>query len=223
MKTVKCSQFVQRQTEDSPFSYFDGSWEQLAKLATNMLEDARVYQLLDASVERRPNAYPGSVRDGYKPGVLLVSVPPIVQLLSEDDVDNCRFYSGVVEVTNADSGCHYCGNPTNLGVRFQARREGEAKFLEVLAYGEKQEAKFVDLVLYSRALLIEEGEEVGDEDYQIVSINARLDEEPEPMTPMAMARNQLGLPGGTKAEYTAEQMAKSIIYWSTRVMHGGTR
>ena len=41
------------------------------------------------------------------------------------------------------------------------------------------------------------------------------------MTPMAMARNFLALPGGTKAEYTAAQFAEAIIYWSTRAMHGG--
>jgi hypothetical protein len=38
---------------------------------------------------------------------------------------------------------------------------------------------------------------------------------------MAMARNFLVLPGGTKAEYTAAQFAEAIIYWSTRAMHGG--
>ena len=34
-----------------------------------------------------------------------------------------------------------------------------------------------------------------------------------PMGPIAMMRNQLELPGGTKAEYKSEEWANSIKFW----------
>ena len=40
------------------------------------------------------------------------------------------------------------------------------------------------------------------------------------MHPVAMARNMLGLPGGSEATYTAEEFATAIVYWSTRAMCG---
>jgi hypothetical protein len=132
---------------------------------------------------------------GYRDGVLLVSVAPE------------GFFSGVVELTAN----------TPLKATFEARREGEAPFVQVVATeGEKLPAKAVEVVLYRRNLL-EEGRGSG-ADWDIISINARPTEEPEPMTPMAMARNMLHLPGGTAATYTAEEFAQAIIYWSTRAM-----
>jgi hypothetical protein len=179
---IKASNFVKRQTAESPFSYYAGTWEEL-----------------EALVAQAP---PGVV--GYKPGVSLVAVP------AKD------FFSGVVTLDPHVT--------TSLKARFAARRAGEDAFTEVLAYGLKSPAVAVEIVLYSRTLLVEEGEAVDAEtDYQIVSINARTSVEPEPMTPMAMARNFLGLAGGTKAEYTAEHFAKAIHYWSSRAMYGGPK
>jgi hypothetical protein len=123
-----------------------------------------------------------------------------------------QFYSGVVELTP----------DTKLTARFTARRGTEEPFVEVYAHGAKAPAEHVEIVLYSRALLVEEGENPAvDVDYEIVSINARATADPEPMTPMAMTRNFLGLPGGTKAVYSAAQFAESIAYWSKRAMCGG--
>ena len=180
--TVKTNKFALRQTADSPFSHFTGTWEELEAIV-----------LRDAVALDSPH-----VRQGYRPGVLLVSVDPT------------RFYSGVVTLTAE----------TRLEARFAARRPGEQSFAEVLARGEKTPAVAVEVVLYSRALLAEEGE-LTEADYEIVSINARTSVAPEPMTPIAMARNFLELAGGTKASYTAEQFAESIAYWSTRAMYGG--
>lgn len=187
MPKIECNTFVKRQTKESPFSDFDGSWDELAKLAELYFNTK-------------------NMRVGYKFGVVLIDVA------RESDI--AKFRSGVVTLTET----------TPLTVEFKARREGEIAFLNVLARGVKTAAKRVDIVLYSRALLVEEGEQVpNDVDYQIVSVNARTQDEPEPMTPTAMARNFLGLPGGTKAEYTAEQFAQAIVYWSTHAMHGGDR
>jgi len=133
-------------------------------------------------------------KEGYKKGVALVPVPPE------------GFWSSTVPVTSE----------TELRAIFQARREGEAKFLSVRAKGGKAPAKFVFVVLYSKTVL--GAEATTDAVWEIVSINARETEEEEPMDPMTMARNFLELPGGTKGDFTAEQFAKSIVYWSTRAL-----
>ena len=89
-------------------------------------------------------------------------------------------------------------------------------------------------MLYRRDVLLEdyerersEGRDAKLEDFvgtdcewELVSINARPTPEPEPLTPDTMARNFLELPGGTKADYTAEEFARAILYWSCRAMLG---
>jgi len=138
-------------------------------------------------------------KTGYKDGVLLVSVPPE------------GFFSGVVEVTEG----------TPLKATFESRRKGEAPFVQVVAVGgEKLPAKAVEIVLYRHDVLAADNEASTEAEWEIISINARPTDEPEPMTPMAMARNMLGLTGGTKAEYTAEEFARAIVYWSARAMRG---
>lgn len=120
------------------------------------------------------------------------------------------FFSGVVKVTST----------TNLRATFEARCEGEQPFVQVVATGaDKLPAAVVELVLYHHTALTPD-ERTTEDEWELVSINARPTAECEPLTPMAMARNFLGLPGGTKAEYTAEEFAKAIEYWSKRVMAG---
>lgn len=143
---------------------------------------------------------PISVTPGYRDGVILVRVDPK------------GFFCGVVEVTPE----------TVLRAKFAPRREGEAPFISVEAVGgTKLPAAYVELVLYRHDVLVEDGSNSTDTDWELVSINARPTEGHEPLTPMAMARNQLGLPGGTAAMYTSEQWAESVRYWSTRAMIAG--
>jgi hypothetical protein len=139
----------------------------------------------------------GEAKPGYKDGILLVPVPPE------------GFFSGVVELSE----------DTPLRAEFAARRKGEEPYLQVVAVGgDKLPAKMVEVVLYRHDVL---GSDAStDAEYEIVSVNARPTEEPEPQTPVAMARNFLELAGGTKAEYSAEDFARSIIYWSKRAMRG---
>jgi hypothetical protein len=140
-----------------------------------------------------------NAQPGYRDGVMLV--PVAAQ----------SFFSGVVELTL----------DTPLAAEFSARREGEDPFVQVLALGgEKLPAQAVDVVLYRRDVLEEDGGSVSGAEWDIISLNARPTEGPEPLTPMAMARNMLGLAGGTAAEYSAEQFAEAIIYWSRRAMRG---
>lgn len=59
MATVKCSKFVKRQTKNSGYSHFEGSWEELEDLT-----------------ERYLNKYAGLfVRPGYRDGVVLIDLP----------------------------------------------------------------------------------------------------------------------------------------------------
>jgi hypothetical protein len=134
---------------------------------------------------------------GYKDGVVLVPVNP------------SRFMCGIVELSLS----------TKIRAVYAARREGEAPFVQIEAFGPKTPAAVVEIVLYRSDVL---GKDASSEcEWEIVSINARCTFHPEPQTPMAMARNFLALEGGTKADYSAEQFAESIHFWSSRAMAAG--
>lgn len=179
MPKVGVNEFVRRQTPESRFSHFNGTWEELATIVERWMEL-------------------GATRPGDRDGIILVILPPD------------RFQSGVVEVTAE----------TPLRATFEARRDGEAPFIQVVAVGgEKLAAKVVEVVLYRRDVLGKEAT-TPDADWEIISVNARPTLHVEPMTPMAMARNFLELPGGTRVEYTAEEFARAIIYWSQHAMLG---
>lgn len=70
MNKVKASNFVKRQTKESKFGYFDGSWSKLEKLVEEHLSEAK---------------------EGYRDGVVLIPVPvhnfysSIVQLKETDE------------------------------------------------------------------------------------------------------------------------------------------
>lgn len=143
-------------------------------------------------------AHLDQAREGYMPGVKLVPVPAE------------GFYAGVVALTPE----------MPLQAVFAARREGEEPYVEIRASAAaKQPAAAVDVVIYSHDVLAKDGDDSSEAPWEVISINARLDEQPEPLSPVAMARNFLGLPGGsTGAEYTAEDFARSIVYWSQHAM-----
>ena len=81
---------------------------------------------------------------------------------------------------------------------------------------EPEFAIYVSVVCYSAAALEENDERSTNCDWEIIAIVASPVEN-EPMTPLAMARNMLDKEGGTKSEYTAEEFAEAIYYWSQRV------
>lgn len=176
MTKIICNSFVKRQTPDSQFSHFAGTWEALEGLAEINFDKAK---------------------PGYAPGIFLVPVPAE------------RFFSGVVTVTEG----------TTFVTVFKARREGEQPFIDVMAKGPKTQAVVANLVVYSKDALKGDASTIP-ADYEIVSINTQTSEVPEPMTPMAMARNFLELPGGSKAEYMAEEFARAIVFWSQHAMRG---
>jgi len=176
MKVFGINTLALRQTPESKYSHFAGTWEELKSLVEGNF---------------------GQAKPGYRDGVILVSVPAE------------KFFSGVVEITP----------DTPLRAVFSARRKGEDPYVQVEAVGgEKLPAKVVEVICYRHDVL---GSDAStDAEWEVVSLNARPTDEPEPPTPVAMARNLLELSGGTKATYTAEELARSIIYWSKRAMRG---
>ena len=132
-------------------------------------------------------------RPGYRPGVALVPVPPE------------GFFQATVRLTPE----------TRLHAEFTARREGEERHLLVTADAPKTPARFAEIVLYHRDVLAEDGDRSTGADWEVISINA-ADEENVPMHPLTLARNFLHQPGGTRGDYTADQFARSIWYWSQR-------
>jgi len=106
---------------------------------------------------------------------------------------------------------------TILEASFESRREEEASAISVVALnGNKEKATNVELILYSHENLAKNKENDTTNDFELISINANLDEE-TPMHPLTMARNFLEEEGGTKAEYTSEEFAKAIWYWKDKV------
>ena len=181
-KKVACGEFVKRQTPESGYSHFEGTWEALEELVTKQME-----------------VDPTRIHPGYKDGVVLV------------DLVSYGFYSAIVKL-NEES---------KLTANYAPRRIGEAPFIRVSAKAKKQQAKFAQVVLYRHDVLAENNERETDAEWEIVCIKARVTEEEEPMDPYTMARNFLHLAGGTKGDFTAEQFAKSIVYWNNHCMTTG--
>jgi hypothetical protein len=139
------------------------------------------------------------VHSGYRDGVILV------------DMNANDFFSAIVDL-DEDS---------KLKANFAPRRLNEAPFIRVSAKAKKQQAKYASVVLYRYDVLEENNERETDATWEIVAIKARVSDEEEPMDPYTMARNFLHLEGGTKGDFTAEQFAKSIVYWNNHCMTTG--
>jgi hypothetical protein len=183
MATVKCSEFVKRQTKDSGYSHFEGSWKELEEIT-----------------ERYLNGYAGLfVRPGYRDGVVLIDLP------------GWMFKCAIVKIEK----------DMKLRANYAPRREGEAPFIRVCAKAKKQKAVYAEVVLYRADVLAEDSDQSSGADWEIVAIKARMTFEEEPMDPYTMARNFLHMNGGTKGEFTAEQFAKSIVYWNNHCMSMG--
>lgn len=133
---------------------------------------------------------------GYKNGVFLTPVPAE------------GFFTSLVTLT-PESKVH---------AEFKPRREGEDSFVNVTAEGRKTPAKSVVIVTYSKEVLNEGNERSTDADFEIVSINASPNELEVPMDPVTMMRNYLVRPGGTKGDFSAQEFAESILFWSQHAL-----
>ena len=135
-------------------------------------------------------------RPGYRKGVREVPVPAD------------RFYSGVVALTE----------DIPLSVKYAPRRDGETPVVDVRVPADaKQRAKHVHVAIYSAETLGDDASTSAE--WEIVAIVASPVED-EPMHPLTMARNQLGMTGGSKAEYTADELARAIMFWAQHAVIG---
>lgn len=185
-KKVACGEFVKRQTPESGYSHFEGSWEDLETIVAYWFTE-------------RSDKFFFPTTPGYKDGVVIQSIPAN------------QFYSAVVELEE----------DSKLRANYAPRRLGEAPFIRISAKAKKQKARYASVVLYRHDVLAENNERETNAEWEIVAIKARTSEEEEPMDPYTMARNFLHLKGGTKGDFTAEQFAKSIVYWNNHCMTTG--
>lgn len=145
----------------------------------------------------------------HNSGVMLVPVP---------DESLNHFFTSIVPVTETSA----------LRAEFSPRVPGEAPFIQVEIVGKGGASKFpaqrAEIILYSHETLAQDGDAppTREADYYIISINAYASREEEPMSPMTMARNFLGIKGGTRPEtpYSAEEFARAIVYWSRHARIG---
>ena len=142
---------------------------------------------------------PLNYHQGYRDGVMIVDMVPYA------------FRSSVIELDKK----------SKLHSKYDARRSGENSYIQTAVKGKKQKAKFASVVLYRHDVLAENNERETDAEWEIVAIKARVSDEEDLMCPVTMARNFLEMPGGTKGNFSAEDFAKSIIYWNSHAMVAG--
>ena len=118
--------------------------------------------------------------------------------------------AGVAEITE--------DNAHLLVSEYRARREGELPVLtRHFPAGSvwKPMAEYLHLVLYSAEQCAKEGEDIGDADWGIVSINAGMTPEVTPLNPAAQMRNAMGTEaGGNGKPLDPEAYAAGVAYWS---------
>ena len=104
---------------------------------------------------------------------------------------------------------------TELISRVVKRQSGEKSYIQTRAKsGNPLKAGCIEYILYRHDVLLENNEQSTNVDWELISINAV----PEglkkmPMGFITMMRNQLELPGGTKAKYSSEEWAASVKFW----------
>lgn len=148
--------------------------------------------------------------------------------LIDSNMDFCK-YLIIPNFTKCKSGSEEItiSNYQYLRSGYSARRDGE---LPVLTRWfefpvEMPPAKYLQLVLYSKDQLIKESqarnEEVGSdlEDWNIIAILGQNSGKIEPMIPVTMMRNALGMEeGGNGHPLDKEEYQKSVDFWSNRAV-----
>jgi hypothetical protein len=179
---IGVSEFVKRQTHDSQFTHYQGSW--------NDLEARTEEQYV------RHNYEPG-----YRDGVLLVHI---------EEPEVFLFWT-------------YNDYPMFEGMILQAEwakedgREHEPPRMQIKILEPKKRCNFVDIVIYRKDVLEEDGDRSTGAEWDIVSINGRLNLDPKPMDPLTIVRNWKHLPGGTEMKgkteaEVLEMLCQSIMY-----------
>ncbi len=157
--------------------------------------------LEDVAALAAQHFYVPCMHQGYRDGVLEIDVPPE------------GFFSGVVQLHEGDK----------LTGAYQVRRAGETPRKHVgIAGGIKMPAKAVTLILYRHDVLVADGDASTDAEWELISINARTTEGPEPINPEVLMANHFGVPGGTPTNMTDAEFVKALKvayeYWQDKTM-----
>ena len=162
----------------------------------------RVAEMARESFENAMRGH-GAWRPGYRDGVVQVPVNPE------------GFFTPIVEVTEDDVWVE----------EWKSRREGEdpRKVVMVERNGRPDSpCGYVEVIMYRKDVMAENGENSTDCDWEVVSINGRMTPEPEPMRPEAMEANHRGKSGGTATGWTEAEFeknyAESVAYWNKYAM-----
>lgn len=160
------------------------------------LTEAQVLALVDENFNKR--------KPGYREGVVLVPVPPE------------GFFSPVVILKEGDK----------LIGEYKARRPGESprKSVHAINNASKTPAVGVDVILYHRDVLAEDEDamDLTGAEWEIVSVNARVTEEEQPIAPMTLLANHFHLDGGTKTGMSPAEFERaleaSVLYWKDKAL-----
>lgn len=138
----------------------------------------------------------GIYKKGYRDGVILI---PVDKSLVK------KFICPIVKINSN----------TKIKSTIKRRRVNEKLYISTKAMnGQPLEIGDVDLILYRHDVLNETNECETKNEWELIAfigIPKVLKE--LPMGPVTMMRNQLELPGGTKALYTSEEWANSVNFW----------
>jgi hypothetical protein len=187
---IKASKFVKRQTRESEFSYYDGSWEWIEAMATGLLtEEGQPY-----------------IREGYRDGVVLANVPPWM---------NANFYSAVVPITEdiefetVFEARREGEKPFKKSIAYG--KKVPAKNVDIVLYRKdvlEEDPTDRDNLTGADWEIVS----INCSPYEY-----DLPQSPSSMARNQLADTEGGK-GGTKANYSGDEFAKAIIFWNTHTM-----
>ncbi|CDW75910.1 UNKNOWN [Stylonychia lemnae] len=158
----------------------------------------------------------GGLKDGYAPFCKHLFVENFTSLVSE-----------YIKITKENEGLIRSG--------YQARRENELavlnRWIDIQQLEEQTgqpvpKAKYLDIILYSKAQIFEENKALGQEDqnkdidydYAIVAAKSQDDDHETPMQPITIMRNALGKEqGGSGVTLDAEKYKESVKFWQEHI------
>lgn len=192
MTEIATNDFVRRQTKESEFTHYDGTW---------------------ASLERLTEANFHKAKPGYRDGVCLVPMP---------DWACRNFYCGIMTLQEGDKLVgEYKRRQPDEEPRKTIRAKGRDLGPGIGVVG-KSACKAVDIVLYRRDVLEEGGEDCTGCEWDIISINGRLTEEEMPIHPNTLIANHFQLSGGTATNMSPEEFEKalreSVLFWKDKAI-----
>lgn len=158
------------------------------------------WEILDDELIDRVSKAMHAAKQGYREGVLEVPIDPQ------------GLYSSVIELLDGDQ----------LVGAYESRKPGEdpRKSIRTPGCRGKSEAVAVDVILYRHDVLGKDAS--SDADWEIISVNARVTMDPEPIHPDTLIANHFGLDGGTPTNMDSAQfeaaLRVSVLYWKNRAM-----